>query len=397
MPTVSNVSASKQVRERDIIYFDNNATTKISPEVFEAMVPYLTECYGNPSSAYGFGRQVAGAIKTAREQTARLLGCSPREVVFTSCGTESDNTAIASALLTTGKRHIITSKVEHSAIKNQVAHLERSGYAVTRLGVDEKGLIRAEQVAEALRPDTAIVSLMWANNETGVLFPIEEIGRLCRERGVLFHTDAVQAVGKIPFKLSECQIDFLSLSGHKLHAPKGVGALYVRSGVPFVPHLIGGGQEKGKRGGTENVASLVGLGEAAAAALEHVSSERVQVRALRDAFEKGVLEAVPGTRVNGDLEKRLPNTSSICFSGLEAEGLLLLLDRECICASAGSACTTGTLEPSHVLSAMGMSSGDALASIRFSFSTFNMQAEVDRALAVIKDKTSALRVEATPA
>jgi cysteine desulfurase len=391
------VTTSKQVRERDVIYFDNNATTKIAPEVFEAMIPFLTEYYGNPSSAYGFGRQIQAAVKKAREQVAGLLGCSPRELYFTSCGTESDNAALASALQATGKRHLITSKVEHSAIKNHVAHLERSGYAVTRLPVDSRGRLTVQQVAEAIRPDTALVSLMWANNETGVLFPIEEIGRLCRECGVLFHTDAVQAVGKIPFRLSECQIDFLSLSGHKLHAPKGVGALYVRSGVAFLPYLIGGGQERGKRGGTENVASIVGLGEAADAALELLEKERTEVKALRDAFEAGVLGTVPGAKVNGDLEQRLPNTTSICFSGLEAEALLLLLDREGICASAGSACTTGTLEPSHVLSAMGLGPEDALASIRFSFGRANTRGEVEKALAIIREKTTALRAETAAA
>lgn len=391
------MTTSKQVRERDVIYFDNNATTKIAPEVFEAMIPFLTEYYGNPSSAYGFGRQIQAAVKKAREQVAALLGCSPRELYFTSCGTESDNAALASALQATGKRHIITSKVEHSAIKNHVAHLERSGYAVTRLPVDSLGRLAVQQVAEAIRPDTALVSLMWANNETGVLFPIEEIGRLCRERGVLFHTDAVQAVGKIPFKLSECQIDFLSLSGHKLHAPKGVGALYVRSGVAFLPYLIGGGQERGKRGGTENVASIVGLGEAAASALALLEKERTEVKALRDAFEAGVLGAVPGAKVNGDLEQRLPNTTNICFSGLEAEALLLLLDREGICASAGSACTTGTLEPSHVLSGMGLDPEDALASIRFSFGRDNTREEVEKALAIIREKTATLRAETAAA
>jgi cysteine desulfurase len=371
------------VRSSDIIYWDNNATTRIDPSVFEVMVPYLTEYFGNPSSAYRFGAQVAGALKQAREQVAALLGCEPREIYFTSCGTESDNTAIASALQTTGKRHVIVSQVEHSAVKKQAEYLERSGYAVTWLPVCGDGTLDLQVLEKAIRPDTAIVSLMWANNETGVLFPVMEAGALCRSKGVLFHTDAVQVPGKLPIQLRDAPIDFLSVSGHKLHAPKGVGVLYARRRVPFQPHLIGGGQEKGKRGGTENVASIVGLGRAAELALAHIDEEQTRVRALRDRFENGVLERVPGTRVNGHRTERLPNTSNLCFPGLEAEAILLALDRHGICVSAGSACTTGALEPSHVLRAMGISPEDAIGSLRFSLCRHNTDAEVDRVLEIL--------------
>ncbi len=379
--------------KRKTIYFDNNATTQISPSVFEAMVPYLTQYYGNPSSAYQIGREVNDAVQRAREQTAALLGCDAKEVIFTSCGTESDNTAILSALQTTGHRHVITSATEHSAVKNQAEHLERLGYGVTILPVAADGTLQVRQVEEALRSDTAIVSLMWANNETGVLFPIEEIGELCRERGVLFHTDAVQAVGKIPIRLNDLKIDFLSVSGHKLHAPKGVGVLYVRRRAKFVPMLLGGHQEKGKRGGTENVASIVGLGHAADEARENMNDENTRVRGLRDKFENAVLSSISDTQRNGHAGKRLPNTTNISFSGVEAEALLIMLDQYGICASAGSACTTGSLEPSHVLRAMGVPKELALTALRFSFSVYNAEQEVDRVLAVLPGIVARLRDE----
>lgn len=365
------------------IYFDNNATTSVSPRVFEAMVPYLTEFYGNPSSAYGFGRRVRTAIEQAREQVAALLGCEAREVVFTSCGTESDNAALASALHVTGGRHVVVSAVEHSAVKNHAEALERQGYGVTWIPVSPDGLIDPAAVEAALRPDTALVSIMWANNETGVLSPVEEIAARCAARGVAFHTDAVQVPGKLPIRVKEAKIDYLSLSGHKLHAPKGVGALYVRRRAKFLPYLIGGHQETGRRGGTENVASIVGLGEAAAQALEHLDEEQTRVRALRDTFENGVLAAIPGTTVNGHREKRLPNTSNLAFPGVAAEQVLALLDRHQVCASAGSACTAGTMEPSHVLSAMGVPRERALGSVRFSFSRTNTEAEVQQVLGLL--------------
>jgi cysteine desulfurase len=376
---------------KPVIYFDNNATTAISPRVFEAMVPFLTEHYGNPSSSYAIARGVRSAIDQARERVADLLGCEPKEVVFTSCGTESDNTALASALQTSGGRHIVVSSVEHSAIKNHAESLERLGYAVTWLPVAADGTLAPDQVEKALRPDTAIVSLMWANNETGVLFPVEEIAALCAARGVAFHTDAVQVPGKIPIRLKETKIDYLSISGHKFHAPKGVGALYVRRRAKFLPYLIGGHQEKGRRGGTENVASLIGLGEAAAQALEHLDEERITVRKMRDRFEAGVLAALPDTRVNGHPGQRLPNTSNLAFPGIAAEALLIMLDRENICASAGSACTTGSMEASHVLRAMAVPREFALGSVRFSFSRYNKESEVDHVLSLLPGIVRSLR------
>jgi len=376
---------------QDLIYLDSNATTSVAQPVFEAMVPYLTTLYGNPSSSYSFGKQVAKAVQEAREQVAALLGCSHREIYFTSCGTESDNTAIASALLTTEKRHVITSNVEHSAIKNHAAQLELMDYHVTYLPVASDGTLKVEQVAEAITKDTAIVSLMWANNETGVLFPVAEIAELCRERGVLFHTDAVQAVGKIPMKLQDSPINFLSLSGHKLHAPKGVGVLYAKRGTKLVPHLIGGQQERGKRGGTENVASIVALGKASELAGANLEEERIEVKALRDLLENGILASIPDTSVNGHREERLPNTTNISFGGVEAEALLLRLDLHGICCSAGSACTSGSLSPSHVLKAMGLPTDRALSSVRFSLSRYNTRAEIEKALSVLPGIIAELR------
>jgi len=379
---------------KEIIYFDNNATTRVAPPVFEEMVPYLTEHYGNPSSAYGFGRRVKDAVERARDQVAGLLGCESKQVIFTSCGTESDNAAILSALQLTGQRHVVTSAVEHSAIKNQCDHLERLGYAITHVPVSSEGLIDPDEVVKAIRPETALVTLMWANNETGVLFPVEEIARLCAEKNVLFHTDAVQAVGKIPIHLKESYIDFLSLSGHKLHAPKGVGVLFARKRAKVLPHVIGGGQEKGKRGGTENVASIVGLGKAAELASEHLEQERLKVKQLRDRFETTILEKIPGTRLNGHREQRLPNTTNISFDDVEGEALLLALDRRGICASAGSACTTGSVEPSHVLRAMGVEHRQALSSLRFSFSIYNTEKEADIVLPFLCQTVEDLRLSA---
>ena len=375
----------------DFNYFDNNATTSIAPAVFEAMVPFLTENYGNPSSAYGFGKKVRLAVEKARAQVATLINADPSEIYFTSCGTEADNAAIWSALRSTKKKHLITSQVEHSAVLHMGEALEQQGYGVTWLPVNPDGTLDLVALEESIRPDTAIVSLMWANNETGVIFPIEKISAICREKKVLFHTDAVQTPGKVKIDVKGVPVDFLAISGHKLHAPKGVGVLYVRKGVPFVPFQIGGGQERGKRAGTENVASIIGLGKAAEMAQESLIEEQTRVRALRDRFENRILELIPGARVNGNRVERLPNTSNICFTGTDAQELLALLDEQGICCSAGSACTTGSVEPSHVLSAMGVSERDAKSSLRFSFSHFNRDLEVDRALETIPSAIDGLK------
>ncbi len=360
------------------IYLDNNATTQVAPEVLEVMLPYFHELYGNPSSMHFFGGQVGRRLREAREQVAALIGASPDEIIFTSCGTESDNTAVRSALAANpGKRHLVTSRVEHPAIHALVAQLAKEGYRVTELPVDSQGRLNLEQYARSLTPDTAIVSLMWANNETGVIFPVEEAAALARSKGILFHTDAVQAVGKIPIDLRHSAIDMLSLSGHKLHAPKGVGALYVRRGTKFAPFLIGGHQEKGRRGGTENVPSIIGLGVACELAARNLEAENTRVKSLRDKLENLLLEQVPNSRVNGDRINRLPNTSNISFEFIEGEAILLLLNEFGICASSGSACTSGSLQPSHVLRAMGIPFTMAHGSIRFSLSIYNTEAEID--------------------
>ncbi len=360
------------------IYFDNNATTRVDPAVFEEMAPYFCDLYGNPSSMHSFGGQVGKKMVEARERVAELLGCDPLEIVFTSCGTEGDNTAIRSALeAQPDKRHIVTTKVEHPAVLNLVNHLGKRGYHVTLLGVDSQGMLDLDELRDSLRDDTAIVSIMWANNETGTLFPIEEIAEIVKSRGILFHTDAVQAVGKLPIDLGKVPVDFLVLSGHKLHAPKGVGALFVRKGTPFRPFLIGGHQEKGRRGGTENVPGIIALGKACELARVHMEEEVTRVRALRDKLEQGILSTIPDTRLNGHPTQRLPNTLSVSFKYVEGEAILLLLDQIGVCASSGSACTSGSLEPSHVLRAMGVPFTYAHGSVRFSLSRFNTEDEVD--------------------
>ncbi len=379
-------------RSESLLYFDNNATTALDPAVVETMMPFLTELYGNPSSAYSFGSRVGKAVEHARAQVAALLDCEPREIVFTGCGSEGNNTAINSALAADpDRRHIVTSTVEHSATKNHCERLARRGYEVTWLPVDEGGRIDPSEAEKAIRTDTAIVSLMWANNETGVLFPVEEIAGLARAKGAYFFTDAVQAVGKIPISLQHSAIQFLSLAGHKLHAPKGVGALYVSRRVKFTPLLIGGSQEGGRRGGTENVASIVALGKAAELAGLAMHDEETRVCAMRDRFERTILENVPGTEVNGDAAERLPNTTNLYFPGIESEALLVLLDKKAMCASAGSACTAGSLHPSHVLTAMGFSTERARASLRFSFSRFNTDEEVARGLEIVLNAVDKLR------
>ena len=374
---------------------DNNATTKIAPEVVEAMMPFLTDYYGNPSSMHVFGGQVGESLREARLQVATLLGAEPEEITFTSCGTESDSTAVLSALQSfPEKRHILTTRVEHPAIKTLTENLETltgHKHRVTRLKVAADGTIDLDEYAEALTDDTAIVSVMWANNETGVIFPVEEMAAMAKEKGILFHTDAVQAVGKIAIDMSNSAIDFLSMSGHKLHAPKGVGVLYVRRGTPFVPFIAGGHQEKGRRGGTENVASIVGLGKACQLAGEKMEEENTRVKALRDKLEEGLLSSVPRSMLNGHKKDRLPNTSNISFEFVEGESILLHLNQYNICASSGSACTSGSLEPSHVLRAMGVPFTAAHGSIRFSLSIYNTEEEVDFVLGKIPEIIASLR------
>jgi cysteine desulfurase len=360
------------------IYLDNNATTKVADEVLEAMLPYFTQLYGNPSSMHTFGGQVGQRIRDAREEVAALLGASPDEIVFTSCGTESDNAAIHSALLTKpDKKHIVISRVEHPAIRALCSHLGTQGYKITELPVSKNGILDLENLENSLTPDTAIVSLMWANNETGVTFPVEEAARLTHDKGILFHTDAVQAVGKIPINMKNNVIDMLSISGHKLHAPKGIGVLYVRRGTKFSPFLIGGHQEKGRRGGTENAAGIVGVGKACELAAKNMDTENNRVKQLRDKLEHELLKKISQSRVNGDIENRLPNTTNISFEYVEGEAILLLMNELGICASSGSACTSGSLQPSHVLRAMGVPFTMAHGSIRFSLSVYNTEEEVD--------------------
>lgn len=360
------------------IYVDNNATTRVAPEVVEAMLPYFTEFYGNPSSMHRFGDSVAAKLGNAREKVASLLGAAPEEIVFTSCGTESDSTAIWSALRSNpGKRHIITSRVEHPAVKSLGEHLASNGYRVTFVPVDRQGQLDLDYLKKHLGDDTAVGTFMWANNETGVIFPMEELAGIFRERGVPLHTDAVQAVGKIPIDLSRTTVDMLSISGHKLHGPKGIGVLYVRKGTPFKPFLLGGHQELGRRAGTENAASIIGLGRACELAAANMDVENTRVRAMRDRLENGLLAAIPGAAVNGDRGKRLPNTTSIAFDAVEGEAILLMMDEFGICASSGSACASGSLEPSHVLRAMNVPFTSAHGSIRFSLSIYNTDAEID--------------------
>ncbi|OEU67257.1 MAG: cysteine desulfurase NifS [Desulfobacterales bacterium PC51MH44] len=361
-----------------VIYVDNNATTKVAPEVLETMLPYLKDLYGNPSSMHTFGGKVEFNIKEARSSVAALLGAAPEEIIFTSCGTESDSTAIRAAILSNpDKKHIITSRVEHPAVKNLFEYLSKNGYRVTFVPVDNKGRLDIDYLYSNLTENTALVSIMWANNESGVIFPIEEISRVVKERGIVFHTDAVQAVGKIPIDLNKVDLDMLSLSGHKLHGPKGVGALYVRKGTKFSPFLIGGHQESGRRGGTENVASIIGLGKACELAADHLTEKNIRVKQLRDKLENEILKRIPNTLINGDRENRLPNTTSLAFEYVEGESILLMMDEFGICASSGSACTSGSLEPSHVLRAMGVPFTAAHGSIRFSLSIYNTEEEID--------------------
>jgi cysteine desulfurase len=382
--------------DRRIYYFDNNATTRVAPEVVDAMLPFLRDYWGNPSSAYSFGASVAGQIDRAREKVAALIDADPREVVFTSCGTESNNAVLESALaLQPGKRHIVTTAVEHSAIIKHCELLQKRGVEVTFLPVDQDGLLDLHLVDQSIRPDTALVSIMWANNETGVVFPIEEIAAVCRSRNVTFHTDATQVPGKLKIDLRGVGVDFLTLSAHKLHAPKGVGMLYIRRRAKFQPYLIGGPQERGRRGGTENAAGIIAFGRAAELAMAHLDDENTRVRALRDRLESTILGAIPNTIRTGAREPRLPNTSNIAFDFVEAEGILMALDQLGICASSGSACTTGSLHPSHVLTAMGVKPARAKGCVRFSLGIYNTDEEVDYVLKHLPGVIARLR-EASP-
>jgi cysteine desulfurase len=361
-----------------VIYTDNNATTQVASEVLEEMLPYFHDLYGNPSSMHSFGGQVAVKLTEARGKVADLVGATPDEIIFTSCGTESDNTAIKAAIESNpGKKHIVTTRVEHPAVKNLGEYLSKRGYRVTFLPVDRQGRLGLEYLQKSLSDDTAIISIMWANNETGVVFPVGEIAEMARDRGIVFHSDAVQAVGKIPVDVREVPVDMLSLSGHKIHGPKGIGALYVRKGTKFSPLLMGGHQEGGRRGGTENVASIVGLGKACELAVEHLKGQNEHVKYLRDKLERQILKEIPNALVNGDRDNRLPNTTNISFEYVEGEAILLMMNEFGISASSGSACTSGSLEPSHVLRAMGVPFTAAHGSIRFSLSVYNTEEEID--------------------
>ena len=360
------------------IYLDNNATTKVDEAVFEEMRPYFCELYGNPSSMHFFGGQVQSKVNEARTRVADLLGALPDEIIFTACGTESDNAAIRSALeVFPDRKHVITSRVEHPAVLTQCRNLRQKGYRVTEIGVDGAGRLDMDEYKASIDDDTAIVSFMWANNETGVIFPVEEAAAIAHAKGAMFHSDAVQAIGKIPINMAASTIDMLSLSGHKLHAPKGIGVLYLRRGTPFRPFLVGGHQEKSRRAGTENAAAIIALGKACQLAAEHMEAENTVVKAMRDRLQDTLMTAIPYARINGGGAERLPNTTSIAFEYVEGEAILLLLSEFGICASSGSACTSGSLEPSHVLRAMGVPFTCAHGSIRFSLSRYTTDEEID--------------------
>ena len=361
-----------------VIYLDNNATTKVDEEVLQEALPYYAELYGNPSSMHTFGGQVAHKLCEARQRVASLLGCEPSEIIFTSCGTESDNAAINGVLAAVPhKRKVITSRVEHPAVLSACRNLENHGYTIVEIGVDSEGRLDLDHLEKSIDENTAIVTIMYANNETGVIFPIERIAEMTKAKGSIFHTDAVQAVGKIPLNLSQSNIDLLSISGHKLHAPKGVGVLYVRKGTRISPFLLGGHQESGRRAGTENVPGIIAIGKACQLAEKFMDEENTRVKHLRDKLEYALLSNCPQARLNGEKNNRLPNTTNISFEYVEGEAILLLLDRFGICASSGSACTSGSLEPSHVLRAMGVPFTAAHGSIRFSLSRYNTEEEID--------------------
>ena len=368
-----------------VIYLDNNATTRTAPEAVAAMLPYFSEYYGNASSIHKFGGRLATVVAEGRAKVAAFLGADPSEIIFTSCGTEGDNAAILSALdvCPVRRRKIVISTVEHPAILNLGKDLERRGYTVVKIPVDSLGRLDMDRAREMIDEETAVVSVMWANNETGNLYPVEALAELAHRAGALFHTDAVQAAGKIPFKLRDMNIDMLSVSGHKFHAPKGIGALYVRRGVRFRPFVVGGHQERGRRAGTENVPYIVAMGVAAELAMANFETENNYVRKLRDDLHNRLIAAIPSVRVNGDIEHRLPNTTNLSFEYIEGESILMHMDIHGICASSGSACTTGSLEPSHVMRAMGVPYTAAHGAIRFSFSRYNTQEDVDTVVEVL--------------
>jgi cysteine desulfurase len=375
-----------------VIYLDNNATTQLDPAVLEEMLPFLREQYGNPSSGYQFGVRVRQAINVARERLAALLNCEPDEIVFTGSGTEANNAAINSAVeWAPGGKHLVTTAVEHSAVRRHCEELARRGCEVTIIDVDENGDVDLAQIEAAIRPNTAMVSAMWANNETGVLFPVEKIAEICREKRVPFHTDAVQVTGKLPISLRDSAIRFLSLSAHKFHGPKGVGALYVKRGTQFQPSIIGGGQEDGRRAGTENVASIVGLGKAAERAAACMIEEQTRVRRMRDKFEQKIKTAIEEASISGADAERLPNTSNCSFAGIESSAALLLLDRHGVCCSAGSACRTGSHDASHVLTAMKVDPKRASGALRFSFGRYNTDRDPGTAADVLIGSIAKLR------
>ncbi len=375
-----------------VIYLDNNATTRVSDEVKEVMLPYICDLYGNPSSMHSFGGQVHRHIEVAREQVASLINAEPEEIIFTSCGTESNNTAIMSALDSQPeKKRIVTSRVEHPAILGFCKAMYRKGYKISFVPVDKQGRLNIEELKASITDDTAIVSIMYANNESGVVFPLAEIADIVKPRGVLMHSDAVQAAGKLPLDVKKLPVDMMSLSGHKMHAPKGIGVLYIKRGTRFSPYIIGGHQESGKRAGTENVAAIVGFGKAAELTREHVLHKETKVEELRNRLEEGLLKTCPGAKVNGDTEHRLPNTLNISFEYVEGEAILLRMNEYNICASSGSACSSGSLEPSHVLRAMGVPFTSIHGSIRFSLSRYSTDDDIDFVLEIIPGIIKELR------
>jgi len=376
----------------ETVYFDNNATTKVAEEVLEEMKPFFCRLYGNPSSMHTFGGQISSKIRHAREQVANLLGCEPSEIIFTSGGTESDNAAIKGTLAAVpNRRKIITTRVEHPAVLTVCRELENLGFTVVEVPVDKQGCLDWDRLQSQIDDDTALVTIMYANNETGVIFPVEKIAQLAADRAVVFHTDAVQVVGKLPLNLAESKIDLLSLSGHKLHAPKGIGVLYVRKGTRLSPFMLGGHQEGGKRAGTENVPAIIGLGKACELAAKNIEEENKRVKYLRDKLENAIVNSCPNAVINGNRDNRLPNTSNISFDYIEGEAILLMLDRFGICASSGSACTSGSLEPSHVLRAMGVPFTSAHGSIRFSLSRYNTEEQIDYTIDKMPGIVSKLR------
>lgn len=375
------------------VYLDNAATTALSPRVLEAMLPYFTQYYGNPSSVHAFGREAKQGLDKARDQVAKVLHCDPSEVIFTGCGTESDNTVLLGVAQRYGDKgkHIITTNVEHHAILHTCEYLEKQGYSVTYLPVDQDGLVTAEQVAAAIRPDTILVSIMFANNEVGTIMPIQEIGAVCKEKGVLFHTDAVQAVGHIPVDVQAMHIDMLSLSAHKFHGPKGVGALYCRKGIRLPSYIMGGAQERGRRAGTENVAGIVGLGAAIQLATEQLEENRAKMTALRDRLMTGIQARISEVKLNGHPTNRLPNNVNFSFKYIEGESILLMLDMNGIAASSGSACTSGSLDPSHVLLALGLPHEIAHGSVRLTLGDETTEEDIDYTIDVLEKTVARLR------